>query len=1122
MHGEDTDGLDGSAAPAALSISDHHLIRRIGSGSYGEVWLARSLMGLYRAVKVVYRRRFAEARPYERELAGIRSFEPVSRSHEGFVDVLHIGQNEAAGCFYYIMELADDLETGQQINPETYQPRTLSRELKRRQRLSFPECAELGLLLSRALSQLHRQGLVHRDIKPSNVIFVNGTPKLADIGLVAGIEDACSFVGTDGYVPREGTGKPPADIFALGKVLYECCTGLDRMAFPRLPAGLAGDGHHDQLLEFNEVLLRACHHDLSKRYTSAEDLHADLAFVLNGRSVKRLRQLEAALAKIKKAAVVLAAAAAFLGPLAYYHQRVQLLEAEQRQRQIGAHLSDGLHALEAGQLPQSLPPLVAALRLDDPARAAQHRLRLGTTLEQCPKLLQMWAEDDAIYSGCLSPDGTLAVLATDSRQARVVEVQTGRALSSPFGPTSTLRSARFSPDGSLVLMVGFNGRTNVASLWHWRTGANLLEVEHSNSFRAALFHPQGDRLLLAGNEPFAREWNLSTGDWGRAYEGHSQGVLAAAFSHDGKKLATAGRDKLALIWDAGTGACLRRLPHPSWVYYAAFSPNDRRVVTGCFDKSARVWEVDTGRELLPPLEHDDVVGCAAFSPDGRLILTGSWDRTARLWEADTGRPALPNPILPHSSRVMHAAFHPDGHRVLTVCLDGTARLWDLAGASESPPPHSGRVSADGTKHLVATNGFLVVADTQNPQQTARLRAPAGLGEAGLNRNGNFLLTLAPAKSPSAAKQSQLEVWHPETGRRVFTLAPFPGGLSRVVISDRGRWLAVASSNQARIYELKTGTLAASIPEHPGGIEWGVFSPDEDFLLTKARRKLSLWDTLHARLVWSASMPMELKSAAFSHDGRRVAACLGNDQLTECPTLLLDARTGQTIGQPLQHGDGVLQAAFSPDDRRVVTASEDFSARIWNLGDLAHFRKLPHKHQVFSAVFSPNGAWVLTASRDGTARLWDAESGEPLSPPLPHGRELARGEFLRNYAFFTADSSGLSWQWRIQPETRPIQDLDLLAGVLNGIPHPGLPTAIAAKQLYAAWVELKRKYPADFQTTPAELAAWHRRQAQQAFQARQWPAALLHAERLASLLPDDPTAPQLLEQAREGMAPAPLN
>src|SRR5712691_10749345 len=93
-------------------ISDNELIRRIGQGSYGEVWLARNVMGTYRAVKIVYRAAFEHARPFEREFNGIQKFEPISRSHDGFVDILQIGRSE--DYFYYVMELADDITAGQQ------------------------------------------------------------------------------------------------------------------------------------------------------------------------------------------------------------------------------------------------------------------------------------------------------------------------------------------------------------------------------------------------------------------------------------------------------------------------------------------------------------------------------------------------------------------------------------------------------------------------------------------------------------------------------------------------------------------------------------------------------------------------------------------------------------------------------------------------------------------------------------------------------------------------------------------------------------------------------------------------------------------------------------------------
>jgi serine/threonine protein kinase len=292
--------------PDLPQIPDHKLLRCIGRGAYGEVWLGRSVMGAYRAVKIVWRKSFETDRPYEREFAGIQKFEPVSRSHPGLVHVLHVGRNEDAGYFFYVMELADDVQTAAEFNPEHYEAKTLQRELEQRGRLPVQECLRVSLCLSNALGCLHEQSLVHRDIKPSNIIFVKGAPKLADIGLVCGTEGTQTHVGTPGYIPPEGSGSPQADLYSLGKVFYEMGTGKKRDQFPDLPTDLRENAERAALLEFNEVLLKACASDVRQRYQSAHELETELALLEVGRSVRARRNSQQNWAKIKVAVCVAA------------------------------------------------------------------------------------------------------------------------------------------------------------------------------------------------------------------------------------------------------------------------------------------------------------------------------------------------------------------------------------------------------------------------------------------------------------------------------------------------------------------------------------------------------------------------------------------------------------------------------------------------------------------------------------------------------------------------------------------------------------------------------------------------------------------------------------------------
>src|SRR5206468_8498345 len=141
---------------------------------------------------------------------------------------------------------------------ETYSPRTLKSEIGRHRRIPFAECLEISLALATALDHLHQHGLIHRDIKPSNVIFVHGVPKLADIGLVTDVGATISYVGTEGFLPPEGPGTPQADIYSLGKVLYEISTGRDRLEFPELPTLLGAPEEKQGLYEVNLDFLKAC------------------------------------------------------------------------------------------------------------------------------------------------------------------------------------------------------------------------------------------------------------------------------------------------------------------------------------------------------------------------------------------------------------------------------------------------------------------------------------------------------------------------------------------------------------------------------------------------------------------------------------------------------------------------------------------------------------------------------------------------------------------------------------------------------------------------------------------------------------------------------------------------
>jgi serine/threonine protein kinase len=262
----------------AIDLPDYELVQPpIGEGAYGKVWLARNAVGQWQALKIVYRAKFGEDQsPYEREFRGIESYKRVSDAHPGLLRVDFVSRMKPQGYFYYAMELGDAATPGWELNPANYHPLDLAALCSANHgRLPARECARIGAQLCDALHFLHSQELAHRDIKPRNIIFVNGQPKLADVGLVADVQrplQDITWVGTPGYMPPppEPPGTAAADIYALGMVLYVISTGCKPSVFPELSETLVDRKLHPDFNLLCPIIFHACHPDRTKRPTAIE------------------------------------------------------------------------------------------------------------------------------------------------------------------------------------------------------------------------------------------------------------------------------------------------------------------------------------------------------------------------------------------------------------------------------------------------------------------------------------------------------------------------------------------------------------------------------------------------------------------------------------------------------------------------------------------------------------------------------------------------------------------------------------------------------------------------------------------------------------------------------------
>lgn len=862
-------------------VADHELVRRIGAGSYGEVWLARAVTGQWRAVKAVSRERFSSDRPYEREFRGVIQFEPISRTHASLVHVLHVGRDDAARAFYYVMELADpasDPDAASPVaqepvpgaaadpgflSPDGYAPRTLRSDLKSRGRLTVAEAVQLGVELAGALGHIHRHGLVHRDVKPSNVIYVQGRPKLADLGLVTHSSEARSFVGTEGFIPPEGPGTVKADLFALGRLLYEGATGKDRCEFPELPADLDAWPDREEFLEFNEVVTRLCAPDPERRYANAAEVAGDLNLILAGRSVRRANGIERRLQQARRILLMTLIGLALLSGVAWF-QRMRKREAETRasheqilreraeraerdgQQQLYTALLEQARAtVRGGELGQRVKALDAVRRAAAITNTAELRREALTAL----------ALPDLRWQRSLSFDPALTAIEPDPAFARVatcagrgpVEI---RAISN-LAVLATLTAStnllcygvHWSPNGRFIAAKrDYPGGIGAdLEIWDLARGPHRVLLLHQAWYDAWTFHPDRPELAAGVGDKTIVTFDLETG-----LEKASLAVEAVPtllkFSPDGKNVAAAHRRTDGWVVSVHeTGRIEAKVSHvfDSFIGALAWHPDGRSLAVTDYRGGVHLMDPDTGEVNLLGRHRAEAVS-AVFDSRGGHLFTGGWERSILCWdlrakqrsfsaELDSWLPRVqaesstlavvrdarlelykferPSatrdvPLQP-PSRVRHGAFSPDG-RWLAISTDSSVNLCDLTtGQSVSGAGTEARLFWNNeSTELFGSGGGDGGAHHWRVRPGAEPSAPPVLESIRVQR---------PAGYNSFSVVSNRVVWTAASGSQMTALHDFPStdapwsktlrGMNGQ--SPDGRWLAifVANSPYLHVYEL---------------------------------------------------------------------------------------------------------------------------------------------------------------------------------------------------------------------------------------------------------------------------------------------------------------------------------
>jgi dipeptidyl aminopeptidase/acylaminoacyl peptidase len=222
---------------------------------------------------------------------------------------------------------------------------------------------------------------------------------------------------------------------------------------------------------------------------------------------------------------------------------------------------------------------------------------------------------------------------------------------------------------------------------------------------------------------------------------------------------------------------------------------------------------------------------------------------------------------------------------------------------------------------------------------------------------------------------------------------------------------------------------------------------------------------------------EVNSAQFSPDGQRIVTA-SRDKTAR----LWDAASAKPVGETVRHEGMITSAQFSPDSKRIVTASADKTARVWDVGSGKPIIGEPMKYEdvVNSAQFSTDSQRIVIVLGNNTALLQDASSGKPIGEPMKHENAVNSAQFSpdsQRVVTASLDKTARVWDAVSVTDKDTREDVLLLAELAEAMAGVTLQTVEGAENLRLLApeqiIDLRQKIAAKFSGPPSKLTPLQR-------------------------------------------------
>ncbi len=535
--------------------------------------------------------------------------------------------------------------------------------------------------------------------------------------------------------------------------------------------------------------------------------------------------------------------------------------------------------------------------------------------------------------------------------------------------------------------------------------------------------PDGKRVVIANADGVFQVWDAITGQLVLTHYDSERAtkIFVLGWSADGKRIiSTSMYGNTALVWDAATGKTLITFNNPdrSYPLIASLSYDGQYIAIGS-GSVLQLWDTSTGKQVSAFDTKTKRINYIEWSPDDSLIATINAMKSAdgqseydiaQVWRAMAGTQACTYHNT-STSPIDHLAWSPDNRRIVSISGSGLsgnpviAQIWDATScvpvlSLRGTPGQASdlRWSPDGT-YIVSWENYQAQSPTYQSGREAQVW-DAATGKLHFTTVDHGITSVAWSldgrQIAVAGQQMKMQVLDAATGQAIITYQDAENQ-NIVTLSPNGQLFASVGEDRTTIWEASAAHRITSIAvrhQVENAITW---SPDSKQLAAEdgARLNVGFWDAATGgdsfgdlQIYHEDLFLFNYRNAttvAWSPDGTHVADAwfpkftYGSPGYKVYVWVNYPVMCGLDVDCPVSggsHTDSITSVAWSPDSKRIASASLDKTVLIYDVAhqkDLVFYRG--HTDVVTAVAWSPDGKYIASGSADKTIQIWDAASGQ---------------------------------------------------------------------------------------------------------------------------------------------------